>query len=50
MKAPFIPVLNGSMDVTNFDIKFTSEEVGISPAGSSSLEYIKEYQKQFEDF
>ena len=50
MKAPFIPVLNGIMDVTNFDIKFTSEEVGISPVGSASLEYIKEYQKQFEDF
>ena len=50
MKAPFIPVLKGSMDVTNFDIKFTSEEVGISPVGSASLEYIKEYQKQFEDF
>jgi len=50
MKAPFIPVLKGSMDVTNFDIKFTSEEVGISPVGPASLEYIKEYQKQFEDF
>ena len=50
IKAPFIPELKGSMDLTNFDSKYTSEEVTSSPIGQSSLELIKKNEEQFEDF
>jgi len=50
MKAPFIPTLRGSMDVTNFDSKFTSEEVVTSEISPKTLEFIKKNQEQFEDF
>ena len=50
MKAPFIPTLRGSMDVTNFDSKYTSEEVVTSEMSPKTLEFIKKNQSQFEDF
>ena len=50
MKAPFIPTLRGSMDVTNFDSKYTSEEVVTSEMSPNTLEFIRKNQEQFEDF
>jgi serum/glucocorticoid-regulated kinase 2 len=50
IKAPFIPTLRGSMDVTNFDSKYTSEEVVTSEISPNTLEFIKKNQEQFEDF
>ena len=50
MKAPFIPTIRGSMDVTNFDSKYTSEEVVTSEMSPKTLEFIKKNQEQFEDF
>ena len=50
MKAPFIPTLRGSMDVTNFDSKYTSEEVVTSEMSPKTLEFIRKNQEQFEDF
>jgi serine/threonine protein kinase len=50
MKAPFIPTLRGSTDVTNFDSKYTSEEVVTSEMSPNTLEFIRKNQEQFEDF
>ena len=50
LEPPFIPSLNGSMDLTNFDSKYTSEEVVSSEISPKSLEFIKNNQEQFEEF
>ena len=50
LEAPFIPTLRGSMDVTNFDSKYTSEEVVTSEISPNTLEFIKSNQEQFEEF
>ena len=50
IKAPYIPTLRGSLDVTNFDSKFTSEEIVTSEISPNTLEFIKCNQEQFEDF
>ena len=38
------------MDVTNFDSKYTSEEVVTSEISPKTLEFIKNNQEQFEEF
>ena len=38
------------MDVTNFDSKYTSEEVVTSEISPNTLEFIKNNQEQFEEF
>ena len=50
IEAPYIPTLKGSMDVTNFDSKYTSEEVVTSEISPKTLEFIKNNQEQFEEF
>ena len=50
IEAPYIPTLRGSIDVTNFDSKFTSEEIVTSEISPSTLEFIKSNQVEFEDF
>ena len=50
IEAPSIPTLRGSIDVTNFDSKFTSEEIVTSEISPSTLEFIKSNQVEFEDF
>ena len=50
LEAPYIPTLRGSIDVTNFDSKFTSEEIVTSEISPNTLEFIKCNQEQFEDF
>ena len=48
--APFKPELKDSMDVTNFDEEFTSEDVVTSEIPEKNLEFIKKNQDQFEAF
>ena len=50
IEAPYIPTLRGSIDVTNFDSKFTSEEIVTSEISPNTLEFIKCNQVEFEDF
>ena len=50
IEAPYIPTLRGSIDVTNFDSKFTSEEIVTSEISPNTLEFIKCNQEEFEDF
>ena len=50
IEAPFKPVLKDSMDFTNFDEEFTSEEVVTSEITEKNLELIKRNQDQFEEF
>ena len=50
LKAPFIPTLRGSMDVTNFDRRYTSEEIVTSEISPKTLEFIKNNQDLFEEF
>ena len=50
MNAPYIPELNGSVDLTNFDSKYTSEEVATSAISQGGLDLIKTNQELFEDF
>ena len=50
IEAPFKPTLKDSMDVTNFDEEFTSEEVVNSEITENNLEMIKRNQDQFEEF
>ena len=50
IEAPYIPTLRGSIDVTNFDSKFTSEEIVTSEISPNTLEFIKSNQEQFEEF
>ena len=38
------------MDVTNFDSKYTSEEIGTSEISPKTLAFIKSNQEQFEEF
>ena len=48
--APFKPELKDSMDISNFDEEFTSEEVVTSEIPEKNLEFINKNQDQFEDF
>ena len=50
LEAPFKPVLEGSLDLTNFDSKYTSEEVETSVVSENGLDFIKKNQDQFKDF
>ena len=50
IEAPYIPTLRGSIDVTNFDSKFTSEEIVTSEISPNTLEFIKCNQEEFQDF
>ena len=50
MNAPYIPKLDGSIDLTNFDSKYTSEEVATSAISQGGLDLIKTNQELFEDF
>ena len=50
MKPPFIPILNGTLDVGNFDEEFTSEDVTNSVIPEKNLEFIKRNQDQFDEF
>ncbi len=50
IRAPFIPTLRGSKDVTNFDSKYTSEEITTSEISPNTLEFIKKNQEQFKNF
>ena len=50
LEAPFIPTLRGSMDVTNFNSKYTSEEIVTSEISPNTLEFIKINEEQFEEF
>ena len=50
IEAPFKPTLKDSMDVTNFDEEFTSEEVVTSEIPEKNLEFIKRNQDQFQEF
>ena len=38
------------MDLSNFDSKYTSEDIAISESSPNTLEFIKNNQEQFEDF
>jgi serine/threonine protein kinase len=48
--APFIPTINHSTDVSNFDSEFTSEEIGVSYIPQKNIEVIKANQTKFNDF
>ena len=50
LEAPYKPTLRGSIDVSNFDSKYTSEEFSTSGISPNSIELIKNNQEQFEDF
>jgi len=50
IEAPFKPVLEGSLDVRNFDEEFTSEDLVSSEINEQSMELIKNNQDKFEDF
>ena len=50
LEAPFIPTLRGSIDVTNFDRQYTSEEIVTSEISPKTLEFIKKNQDLFEEF
>ena len=50
IEAPFKPILEGSLDVRNFDEEFTSEELVSSEIPEKKMELIKRNQDQFEDF
>ena len=50
LEAPFKPILEGSLDLTNFDSKITSEEVDNSVVSEKGLDFIKKNQYQFKDF
>ena len=50
LDVPFKPKLEGSLDLTNFDSKYTSEEVATSALSEKSLDYIRKNQDQFEEF
>ena len=50
LEAPFKPILQGSLDLTNFDSKITSEDVVNSAVSENSLALIKKNQDQFKDF
>jgi len=46
IKSPFIPLLNGEFDVSNFESEFTETSVYSYPNGSEDGAYMKD----FEDF
>ena len=50
IEAPFKPILEGSLDVRNFDEEFTNEELVSSEIPEKNMELIKRNQDQFEDF
>ena len=50
LEAPFKPTLRGSMDISNFDTKYTSEEVVTSEISPKTMEFIQNNQEQFEEF
>ena len=50
IEAPFKPILEGSLDVRNFDEEFTSEELVSSEIPEKNMELIKKNQDQFDDF
>ena len=50
IKAPFIPEINGDLDVGNFDEEFTSEDVAQTAIPDKNLLLIKENQDQFDAF
>ena len=50
IEAPFKPVLEGSLDVRNFDEEFTSEDLASSEINEKNMELIKNNQDQFDEF
>ena len=48
--APFIPTINNSTDVSNFDEEFTNEDTGVSFIPQKNIEVIKANQNKFNDF
>ena len=50
IEPPFKPVLTGSLDISNFDEEFTSEDIATSVIPEKNLELIKRNQDQFEEF
>jgi serine/threonine protein kinase len=48
--APFVPEVEDSQDVQNFDEEFTNEEIGMSYIPKQKIALIKKYQKKFKDF
>jgi len=50
IEAPFKPVLEGSLDVRNFDEEFTSEDLVSSEIPEKNMELIKKNQEKFEEF
>ena len=50
IEAPFKPVLKDSLDVSNFDTDFTSEELVSSAISQQKIEMVKSRQDEFADF
>ena len=50
IEAPFKPILEDSLDVTNFDDEFTSEELVSSEINEKNMDLIKRNQDQFDEF
>ena len=50
IEPPFKPVLTGSLDISNFDEEFTSEDIATSVIPEKNLELIKRNQDQFDEF
>ena len=50
IEAPFKPVLKDSLDVSNFDQDFTSEELVSSAISQQKIEMVKSRQDEFADF
>ena len=50
LEAPFKPKLEGILDLTNFDNKYTSEEIVTSAISEKSLSIIRKNQDKFEEF
>ena len=50
LEAPFKPILKDSLDVSNFDADFTSEELVSSAIPQQKIEMVKKRQDEFAEF
>ena len=50
ISAPYVPEINGLMDVRNFDEEFTSEAIEQSLIAPKNLDLIKKNNDKFKDF
>jgi len=48
--APFKPTIKDSLDVSNFDEEFTSEDLASSEITEKNMDFIKQNQEKFDEF